>query len=92
MIYAAVLAGGTGTRMGNTDKPKQFLEFGGRPVIVHTVGRFLACSDIDRVIVMTPTEWCGYTVEIIANYFEEKKRAYITRKDEQIELIIRKMD
>lgn len=26
------------------------------------------------------------------NYFEEKKRAYNTRKDEQIELIIRKMD
>lgn len=72
MIYAAVLAGGTGTRMGNTDKPKQFLEFGGRPVIVHTVGRFLACSDIDRVIVMTPAEWCGYTVEILANYFEEE--------------------
>ena len=71
MIYAAVLAGGTGTRMGNTDKPKQFLEFGGRPVIVHTVGRFLACSDIDRVIVMTPAEWCGYTVEILAKYFEE---------------------
>ena len=71
MIYAAVLAGGTGTRMGNTDKPKQFLEFGGRLVIVHTVGRFLACSDIDRVIVMTPAEWCGYTVEILAKYFEE---------------------
>lgn len=25
MIYAEILAGGKGTRMGNTDMPKQFL-------------------------------------------------------------------
>lgn len=68
MIYAAVLAGGIGSRMG-ADKPKQFLEFGGMPVIVHTVGRFLKCDEIDRVIVMTPAEWCGYTEELLASHF-----------------------
>ena len=68
MIYAAVLAGGTGTRMG-ADKPKQFLEFGGKPVIVHTVERFLECDEIDRVIVMTPAEWCDYTRNLLMQYF-----------------------
>ena len=69
MIYAAILAGGIGSRMGNTIKPKQFLEFGGKPVIVHTIKRFLECDEIDRVIVMTPAEWCGYTEELLTSYF-----------------------
>lgn len=28
-IYGEILAGGKGTRMGNTEKPKQFLNLGG---------------------------------------------------------------
>lgn len=68
MIYAAVLAGGIGSRMG-ADKPKQFLEFGGKPVTVHTVERFLECDAIDKVIVMTPAEWYGYTSELLAKHF-----------------------
>ena len=33
MIYAAILAGGKGSRMGSTDVPKQFLELDGKPII-----------------------------------------------------------
>ena len=65
MIYAAVLAGGIGSRMGRSDKPKLFLEFGGEPVIVHTVRAFLSSPEIDRVLVLTPSEWCGYTRDIL---------------------------
>ena len=36
MIYAEILAGGKGTRMGNTEMPKQFLTIGNKPIIVHT--------------------------------------------------------
>ena len=36
MIYAGILAGGTGSRMGITDMPKQFLDLGGRPTLIHT--------------------------------------------------------
>lgn len=32
MIYAGILAGGKGTRMGITDMPKQFLELGSKPI------------------------------------------------------------
>ena len=39
-VYAAILAGGSGTRMGNPDKPKQFWELAGKPVIAHTVEKF----------------------------------------------------
>ena len=67
MIYAAILAGGVGSRMG-ADKPKQFLEFAGCPVIVHTARRFLECEAVDKIIVMTPQEWCGYTEGLLAEY------------------------
>ena len=70
MIYAAILAGGSGTRMG-ADKPKQFLEFGGKPVIIHTIEKFVSCSAVDRIIVMTPSEWCEYTRKILKEYLRE---------------------
>ena len=41
MIYAEILAGGKGTRMGNTEMPKQFLKIGNKPIIVHTIEAFL---------------------------------------------------
>ena len=41
MIYAVILAGGSGARMGNVDKPKQFLLLNGKPIIIHTIEKFL---------------------------------------------------
>ncbi len=73
MIYAAVLAGGTGTRMG-ADLPKQFLEFAGKPVIIHTTAKFLIHEDIDKVIVVTPQEWVSYTEDLLAGYFGDDSR------------------
>ena len=61
MIFAAVLAGGSGSRMGATALPKQFLPLGGKPVLIHTLEPFLQIPQIDAVFVLTPQEWIGYT-------------------------------
>ena len=37
MIFGAVLAGGFGSRMGNVEKPKQYLNFAGKTIIIHTL-------------------------------------------------------
>lgn len=37
--YAIIVAGGSGLRMG-ADVPKQFLELGGLPVLMHTIRKF----------------------------------------------------
>ena len=37
MIYVGILAGGTGTRMGISNLPKQFLELADRPILIHTI-------------------------------------------------------
>ena len=54
MIYAEIVAGGKGTRMGNTVLPKQFLMLGDKPVLIHTVERFLSNPRIDRIILCVP--------------------------------------
>ena len=50
MIYAGILAGGTGTRMGIQEMPKQFLPLGNKPIIIHTVEKFLFVPDVDVVL------------------------------------------
>ena len=65
-VFAAVLAGGSGTRMGNADKPKQFLDLGGKPVIVHTLEKFLAGDRFDAVVVLCPATWVRQTEDLIA--------------------------
>jgi 2-C-methyl-D-erythritol 4-phosphate cytidylyltransferase len=51
-IAAIVPAAGLGTRMG-ADLPKQFLELDGVPLIIFTLRRLAACSEITEFIVAT---------------------------------------
>ena len=50
MIYAGILAGGTGTRMGISNLPKQFLELGDRPILIHTIEKFVLEPSIEKII------------------------------------------
>ena len=67
-VYAAVLAGGIGSRMGNVEKPKQFMEIGGKPIIIHTLEKFVIHPGLEKVLVLTPRAWVGYTSDIIRKY------------------------
>ena len=53
MNIALILAAGTGSRMGNADKPKQFLPIYGKPLMIHTIEAFEMHDDIDQIIVVT---------------------------------------
>ena len=37
MIFGAILAGGVGSRMKISEMPKQFLNLGDKPIIIHTL-------------------------------------------------------
>lgn len=67
-VYAAILAGGSGTRMGNPDKPKQFWTIAGRPVVVHTVEKFCLIDEFAEIIVLSPEGWVNQTRDIMASY------------------------
>jgi 2-C-methyl-D-erythritol 4-phosphate cytidylyltransferase len=53
MNVAIVVAGGQGTRFGG-NRPKQFLEINGIPVIIHTLRRFEQSRQIEQVVVVLP--------------------------------------
>ena len=72
MNYAGILAGGKGTRMGATERPKQFLHLDDteKPIIVHTIEAFCACDSVGPIIVATPRAWLEYTEVLINENFE----------------------
>ena len=54
--YAIVPAAGSGSRFGS-EKPKQYLDLLGRPLIFHTLKALTACPDIERVwVVLAPDD------------------------------------
>jgi len=65
MIYAGILAGGTGTRMGIQEMPKQFLPLGNKPIIIHTVEKFLFVPDVDVVYVAVHPNWVSYFNDLL---------------------------
>lgn len=67
-IFAAILAGGVGTRMQSAEKPKQFLEVGGKPIIIHTIEKFISIENFTKILVLTPEDWVDYTRDLIENY------------------------
>lgn len=67
-VYGVVLAGGKGTRMGNVEKPKQFMEVGGKPIIIHTIEKFVVCQEFDKVLVLSPKQWINHTQDLIKKF------------------------
>ncbi len=51
MNIAIIVAAGSGSRFG-TEKPKQFAELLGKPLIIHTLERFEACSAVDEIVLV----------------------------------------
>lgn len=60
MVYAVILAGGVGSRMGG-DKPKQYLTVKDKPIIVYTIEKFFAVPDFEKIIVLCPKQWVEHT-------------------------------
>ncbi|MGI9055551.1 MAG: 2-C-methyl-D-erythritol 4-phosphate cytidylyltransferase [Pyrinomonadaceae bacterium] len=51
MNSAIIVAAGSGKRFGS-EKPKQFLDIAGKPLIFHTLEQFENCSDIDEIVLV----------------------------------------
>ncbi len=64
MVIAGIVAGGKGSRMGNTELPKQFMELCGKPVIIRTAQAFLDSAEVDNVIIGINPDWYGYMLEL----------------------------
>lgn len=92
-IYAGILAGGKGSRMGLQEKPKQFLELGSRPILIHTIEKFLLIPEIDKIAVGVHPDWVTYAEDLISKYLlPYKERILVIEggidRNETIKLVI----
>ena len=78
MIFAAILAGGVGSRMKIADMPKQFLQLGGKPIIIHTLEKFLLCARFDRVYVGVHPNWMLHMQDLCQKYLGDKDAVTLT--------------
>ena len=56
MNFALILAGGVGSRMGESI-PKQYLIVENKPVLVYSLERLQNCDRIDKIIIVADTVW-----------------------------------
>lgn len=81
-VFGVILAGGTGSRMGNSEKPKQFMEIGQKPILIHTIEKFAVNDKLEKIIVLTPRQWINYTQDIIRRYIPIRGRIDVTEGGE----------
>lgn len=68
MNIAVIFAGGHGERMQRYSRPKQFLEFRNKPVLVYTIECFQYHPEIDVIIVACLKDWIPYIQEQLKKY------------------------
>lgn len=78
MNYAILLCGGVGKRVLNSNIPKQFIEINNKPIIIHTLEKFLFNINIDKIIVSCHSNWIDFLKSCIRKYLKNvSKNIYI---------------
>lgn len=63
--------------MGNF--PKQFMDLGGKPVIIHSLETFLCCKKLDGIYIGVHPDWMEYTADLVEKYaFSHKDRIFLS--------------
>lgn len=66
-----LLSAGNGQRMGG-DLPKQFIEFDGIPLIIHTLQVLDQCERLDDILVVMNPHYMDYARDLFARYSFKK--------------------
>lgn len=76
LIFAAILAGGIGQRL-NSESPKQFIMVGNKPILIHSIEKFLEVDDFNKIIISSPKDFIDYTKELVEKYFPKNDRLVV---------------
>ena len=66
-LFSIIVAGGSGSRM-KSEIPKQFLMLGNKPILIHTIEKFLQIPD-NQIVLALPKDAIAYWENIRTNYF-----------------------
>ena len=79
MVFGVLLAGGIGSRMGNIEKPKQYLNIADKPIIIHTIEKFYINDKFEKLYVLCPEHWISHTKNLIRKYIGETDRIEVVQ-------------
>ncbi|MCH5216319.1 MAG: 2-C-methyl-D-erythritol 4-phosphate cytidylyltransferase [Muribaculaceae bacterium] len=74
---AIIFAGGSGKRMNTKSRPKQFLEFRSKPIIIYTLELFDNHPQIDGIVIACLEEWIPYLQKMIRKFEISKVQAIV---------------
>lgn len=66
-LNVIIVAGGKGLRMGG-ELPKQFIEIGGKPILMHTIDTFFRFDSWIRIILVLPESHREYWQDLCQKY------------------------
>ena len=82
-IWSVIIsAGGIGRRMGG-DIPKQFHLIHNKPIILHTIEKFLAFDAEIELIIVLPEDWINYWEELCQKFFFTANHKVVVGGDER---------
>lgn len=74
VVYVVIKAGGTGVRMQPCERPKQFIEVDGKPIILYTLEQFQRNAQVEGICVSCIRGWEGYLMDFAERYGVTKLR------------------
>jgi 2-C-methyl-D-erythritol 4-phosphate cytidylyltransferase len=77
MTNALIFAGGSGTRMNSRGRPKQFLQFYGKELIIHTLENFQNHPQVDGIVVVCIEDWIPYLQKLLDKFGIDKVRSVV---------------
>ncbi len=92
MIFGAIVAAGIGSRMNIGSVPKQFMLLGNKPIIIHTIEKFILCGRIDYIYIGVNRDWTVYMNDLLEKYKIDREKIFVveggdTRNDTIINII-----
>ena len=81
MIFAVIFAGGSGSRMHTKSRPKQFLEYQGKPIIIYTLELFDNHPMIDGIVVACVKEWIPFLEKMLKKFEINKVKKIVSGGD-----------
>ena len=74
---AVIFAGGSGRRMNTKSRPKQFLEYNGKPIIIYTLELFDNHPMIDGIVVVCIEDWIPFLEKQLKKFEINKVRKIV---------------
>ena len=84
--YAIIVAGGAGTRMGNS-LPKQFMPVNEKPLLYYTISTFINSFDDLQIILVLPVDYTTMGQEIIDAWFDKNRIKITTGGDTRFQSV-----